>query len=233
MCELAEAASAAANGGLATAPVSIPPPVPPIPASSLVVHPPAPSTSADSVNPPTPSIEALFEDVLGLPPELAQAYRRRGIAQPYDWQYQCLKTPGIVTEGRNLLYSAPTSGGKSLVADVLLLRRAILTRKKVLIVLPFVAVVREKVAHFKKLLVMYNARKSKQNTLRIRAFHGSTGGRGFGRCQIGVCTIEKANALVNKMIQEETIGQLSCLVVDELHMMADQQRGYLLELLLR
>ena len=118
-------------------------------------------------------------------------------------------------------------------ADVLLLRRAIRTRKNVLLVLPFVAMVREKVAHFKKLLTMYNTRKSKRDTLRIRAFHGSTGGRGFGRCQIGVCTIEKANALVNKMIQEGTIGQLSCLVVDELHMMADQQRGYLLELLLR
>ncbi|GAB5030902.1 dna polymerase theta [Nannochloropsis oceanica] len=232
MCELAEAASAAANGGLATAPVSLSPPVPSVPTSSLVVHPPAPSTSADTVQPPTPSIEALFEDVLGLPAELAQAYRRRGVAQPYNWQYQCLRIPGIVSEGRNLLYSAPTSGGKSLVADVLLLRRAIRTRKKVLIVLPFVAVVREKVAHFKKLLMTYNARKSKRDTLRIRAFHGGTGGRGFGRCQIGVCTIEKANALVNKMIQEETIGQLSCLVVDELHMMADQQRGYLLELLL-
>lgn len=34
-----------------------------------------------------------------------------------------------------------------------------------------------------------------------------------------MCTIEKANSLVNKLIQEGQIGQLTCLVVDEMHMM--------------
>ena len=33
-----------------------------------------------------------------------------------------------------------------------------------------------------------------------------------------VCTIEKANALVLRLLDEENLGMLSCLIVDELHM---------------
>jgi DNA polymerase theta len=47
-----------------------------------------------------------------------------------------------------------------------------------------------------------------------------------------VATIEKANTLVSRMLEEECLEQLSCVVVDELHMVGDEDRGYLLELLL-
>lgn len=48
-----------------------------------------------------------------------------------------------------------------------------------------------------------------------------------------VCTIEKANALVNFMTAEGTLAQsISTVIVDELHMVDDADRGYLLELLL-
>lgn len=47
-----------------------------------------------------------------------------------------------------------------------------------------------------------------------------------------VATIEKANALVSRMLEEECLEQLCCVVVDELHMVGDEDRGYLLELLL-
>ncbi len=33
-----------------------------------------------------------------------------------------------------------------------------------------------------------------------------------------VCTIEKANILVNRLLEEENMDILSCLVIDELHM---------------
>ena len=35
-----------------------------------------------------------------------------------------------------------------------------------------------------------------------------------------VCTIEKANTLVNRLLEQGGLGQLSCIVVDELHMVS-------------
>jgi DNA polymerase theta len=47
---------------------------------------------------------------------------------------------------------------------------------------------------------------------------------------IAICTIEKANAAVNRLILEGRIAQLACVVVDEMHMISDPNRGVMLEL---
>lgn len=47
-----------------------------------------------------------------------------------------------------------------------------------------------------------------------------------------VATIEKANMLVNTMLEDDSLSNLACIVVDELHMVGDPDRGYLLELML-
>ena len=39
-----------------------------------------------------------------------------------------------------------------------------------------------------------------------------------------MCTIEKANQLVNRMMEEDTLNEISALVVDELHMVGDDDR---------
>ncbi len=33
-----------------------------------------------------------------------------------------------------------------------------------------------------------------------------------------VCTFEKANTLINRLIDQQQLGRISCVVVDELHM---------------
>lgn len=55
---------------------------------------------------------------------------------------------------------------------------------------------------------------------------------GFSRVHMAICTIEKANSLVNRLLEEGTLASLGALVVDELHLIGDPFRGYLLELLL-
>lgn len=63
------------------------------------------------------SVVALFAR-WGLPRRVGEAYGRMGIVRFFEWQRECLETTGALTGARNLVYSAPTSGGKTMVAEV-------------------------------------------------------------------------------------------------------------------
>lgn len=41
---------------------------------------------------------------------------------------------------------------------------------------------------------------------------------------IAICTIEKANAAVNKLVADGRLGELVCIIVDEVHMVSDEHR---------
>ena len=47
-----------------------------------------------------------------------------------------------------------------------------------------------------------------------------------------VCTIEKANSIINHLIKTKMIHKYRTVVIDEVHMMGDRSRGYLLELVI-
>ncbi|GFR12403.1 DNA polymerase theta [Trichonephila clavata] len=160
----------------------------------------------------------------GLPLSVVEAYKSQNIYQMFQWQYECLCSKNVL-EGRNLVFSAPTSAGKTLVAEILMLKKVTETGKKAIMILPFVSVVREKVHYFQEMF---------QNAGIIvdgyMGAHHPPGG--FKAVDIAICTIEKANNLINRLMEEKRLNELGILVVDELHMLGDHGRGYLLELLL-
>ncbi|KAK7421969.1 hypothetical protein QQX98_001964 [Neonectria punicea] len=189
----------------------------------------------------------LAHPTYGLPKQLVDNFASLGIKQIYPWQKSCLKGPGLLAGDKNLVYCAPTGGGKSLVADLLMLKR-ILEEKgsKALLVLPYVALVQEKVRWIRNVVqgLRYPGdsdvddnksiwrRRADEGTIRVVGFFG--GGKVRATWQdfdIGVCTLEKANALVNTAIDDCSIPKLKAVVLDELHMIDDDHRGYLLELM--
>ena len=160
----------------------------------------------------------------GLPPGVLSRYHQAGITHMFTWQAECLSLNGVLS-GKNLVYCAPTSAGKTLVAELLLLKRVLETKQKVLFILPFVSVAGEKTSYLEGIL---------QGTgLKVGGFFGSKGPPGgISKVDVAVCTIEKGNSIVNRMMEKGELGEIGCVVVDEVHMVGDSSRGYLLELLL-
>ena len=142
----------------------------------------------------------------------------------FEWQAECLILPGVLSGG-NLVYSAPTSAGKTLIAELLALKCVLESRKKVIIILPFVSVAQEKTNYLTQVFESVG--------VKVGGFMGGhSPAGGFAATDIAICTIEKANSLVNRLLEENSTRQLGTVVVDELHMIGDSHRGYLLELLL-
>uniref|UniRef100_A0A4W6BJP4 DNA polymerase theta n=1 Tax=Lates calcarifer TaxID=8187 RepID=A0A4W6BJP4_LATCA len=173
---------------------------------------------------PLEQAEKLLLSSWGLPKPVLERYQKHGVTHMFEWQAQCLAV-GQVLQGGNLVYSAPTSAGKTLVSELLMLKRVLETKRKALFILPFVSVAKEKMHYLQSVF--------EEAGVRVEGYMGSTSAAGgFTALDVAVCTIEKANSLINRLIEEDSMGLLGMVVVDELHMVGDSGRGYLLELLL-
>ncbi|XP_058517936.1 DNA polymerase theta isoform X1 [Ochotona princeps] len=173
---------------------------------------------------PDDEIDKLLLANWGLPKAVLEKYDSFGVKKMFEWQAECLLL-GQVLEGKNLVYSAPTSAGKTLVAELLILKRVLETQKKALFILPFVSVAKEKKYYLQSLF--------QEIGIKVDGYMGSSSPSvRFSSVDIAVCTIERANGLINRLIEENKLDLLGMVVVDELHMLGDSHRGYLLELLL-
>jgi replicative superfamily II helicase len=171
-------------------------------------------------------------ECLGIPIEISQSYRNKGLNSLHQWQMECLYSTNVLN-GENLIYCAPTGGGKTLIAELLILKTIICLKKRAILILPYISLVTEKEKEFRQLVLLYNKTKPLSERIRIRGYHGETKSIGKLKEQIIICTIEKANSICNTLISRGMIHQLGCVVVDEMHVLGDFQRGYHLEILIR
>ncbi len=153
----------------------------------------------------------------GLPDILVNNLVSLGIGSVYPWQSSCLLGHGLLEGEKNLVYTAPTGGGKSLVADVLMLKRVIEDpSKKAILVLPYVALVQEKVKWLRKVVEdvrkdsvnlsqagpqTHKWRKHQDGLVRVVGFFGGSKARAsWTDVDIAVCTVEKVSTIESCII---------------------------------
>jgi len=149
-----------------------------------------------------------------LPEKLVQNLLALGVKSIYPWQRNCLKgDPDILRGTKNLVYTAPTGGGKSLIADVLMLKKVIENPdKKGILVLPYVALVQEKTRWLRNVVdgVVKNVvtpdtpnrkpsmwkRRGDEDSLKIVGLHGGSRRTSWADMDIAICTIEKVSYIL-------------------------------------
>ncbi|XP_046747948.1 helicase POLQ-like isoform X2 [Diprion similis] len=148
------------------------------------------------------TMKGSFYGLPGLVKSLIQ--RVKGINELYEWQDECLKLKAIC-DRKNLIYALPTSGGKTLVAEILMLKELVVNKKNAIFILPFVAIVQEKVRSLAPfalaldfLIEEYAAGNGQYPPRKRRRKH-----------TIYVCTIEKGLGLVNSLIENQRLHEYS------------------------
>ena len=157
-------------------------------------------------------------DELQVAKEVKEILKEQGINELYPPQEEAIP---YVLKGKNVVVSAPTASGKSIVAYLSAVQTALNGNKSIYIV-PLRALAREKYEDLKKF---------EKIGIKVGISTGDLYDRGekLGKYDIIVCTSEKADSLLRH--KSEWIYELKNVILDEIHLINDVARGPTLEVI--
>ena len=126
-------------------------------------------------------------------------------------------------KGKNLVLAIPTSSGKTLVAEICMLKRILDGKGKALYLVPLKSLAREKYTEFKKY-------ESLGITTAMSVGDYDSPGRKLHDADIVIVTTERADSLIRH--RAEWISDVGIIIADEVHLINDQKRGPTLEMVL-
>ncbi len=144
-----------------------------------------------------------------------------GISELFEPQETAFKTG--VLDGKNLVLAIPTSSGKTLVAEICMLKAILDGRGKALYLVPLKSLAREKYVDFKKY-------EDLGITTAMSVGDFDSPGRSLNDADIVVVTTERADSLVRN--KTDWINDVGIVVADEIHLINDAKRGPTLEMVL-
>ena len=179
-----------------------------------------PSAPAAPPQPTMPEGTMRLEDVPGIDARIPPVLRENGYGDL--WPSQVEAAP-LAVAGRNLVLAVPTASGKSLVAYLALLSKA-LRGGQGLYLVPLRALASEKYEDLKAL--------GRALGLRVALAIGDLDAEDpqLSRYDVVVATSEKADALLRH--KANWLTNVQCIVADEVHLLGDPGRGPTLEVLL-
>src|SRR5881392_2728977 len=154
---------------------------------------------------------------LSLDPQVVQLLEGEGLDQLYPPQEDAIAAG--VLDGKNLVLASPTASGKTLVAEVCILKQVLEKNGKAIYLAPLRALASEKFKEFQK----YSSIKKPTGDY-------DSSDPWLGRYDIIISTNEKADSLLRH--RAPWMNELSLVVADEIHLLTEHERGPTLELVL-
>lgn len=162
---------------------------------------------------------------LNLPKTAIEFLHKIGYEELYPTQEDSVNA-GIL-EGKSALVCAPTASGKTLIAVLAMISHLLSKKGKIVYLSPLRALAAEKFSEFQKLESVDFGRK-----IRVQISTGDfdNADKNLEKSDIIVLTNEKMDSLIRH--GAEWINDISLLIVDEVHLLGDRDRGPTLEIVL-
>jgi len=164
---------------------------------------------------------------LPIPKEIINVLLENGYEELYPPQEDAVKAGAL--EGKNVVLASPTASGKTLIAELCILKNILEKGGKALYLTPLRALASEKFEEFQKYKIL---EKGPGEKIKIAITTGDydSSDNWLAKFDIIVATNEKADSLLRH--RPLWIDEVTTVVADEIHLLTEPERGPTLEVVL-